>query len=93
MEMHKHGFSAYRREIGHWQQARTLRYRAECPLTYALQEVYMDTMLDAHLSAVIGNRILRLQNKRYVIRDAKGELEEEKTSWLERAGFRSSSDM
>ena len=87
LEIHKQSFSAYRREIGHWQQARTLRYRSECPLTHALQEVYMDTMLDAHLSAVVSNRILRLQNKRYVVRDAKGRLQEEKTSWLERGWF------
>lgn len=87
MNMQQQDFSAYRREIAHWQQARSLRYHHKCPLTYALQDVYMDTMLDAHLSAVIGNRVLRLQNKRYVLRNAKGELQPEKTTWLEKSWF------
>ena len=87
MEIHKQAFSAYRQEIGQWQQARSLRYQTECPLTHALQEVYKDTMLDAHLSAAVGNRILRLQNKRYVVRGADGQLHEEKTGWLERCWF------
>ena len=88
MELQKMGFSAYRRELSHWQQARALRYDATQPLTYALQEVYTDTLLDAHLSASINNRLLRLQNKRYVVRDAQGNTQAPQTQWLQRPWFR-----
>ena len=87
IELQKQAFSAYRREIEHWQWARNLRYATDCPLTYAMQEVYKDTMLDAHLSAVINNRMLRMINKHYVIRDAEGVVSKEKSRYLEGAWF------
>ena len=87
MELQQKGSSTYRREISHWQQARALRTNAREPLSYALQEVYTDVMLDTHLSAVINNRILRLQNRRYVVYDASGQVDAERTTWLEQNWF------
>ena len=87
LEIRKQDVSEYRREIEHWQRARSLRRRVKEPLSYALQEVYMDSMIDAHLSAVTANRVLRLQNKRYVVRNTRGELQKEATQWLEKSWF------
>ena len=87
VEIQKQDASKYRREVEHWQWARNLRYRSSEPLSYALQEVYTDAMVDAHLSAVVTNRVLRLQNKRYVLRNAQGELQKARSQWLQRSWF------
>ena len=87
VEIQKQDISKYRREIEHWQLARNLRYRTQEPLSHALQEVFTDAMLDTHLSAVTTNRILRLQNKRYVLRNANNELQKTRSQWLQRSWF------
>ncbi|QKX04872.1 DUF935 family protein [Aquimarina sp. TRL1] len=78
--------SVYRREINHHQRARMMRQSAN-PKTYLQQEVYKDAMMDSHLTAVIENRILRIQNRRFVITNNKGVTISDKNKIIEKKWF------
>ena len=78
----------YRKEISHWRNARASRYHPDQPSTHALQEVYADAMIDAHLTAVVNNRILYVQNKRYVVKGQDNKVNPQKTKLLAQGWFR-----
>lgn len=78
----------YRKEIAHWRNARASRYHPEHPSTYGLQDVYMDTMIDGHLTAVINSRILYVQNKKYVVKDDTNKIDRKKTALIAQGWFR-----
>lgn len=86
LDLVKSTHSVYRREINHWQRARASR-RSENPRTYLIQQVYEDTMIDTHLSSVIDNRILRIQNKRFIVRKSDGTENPEKTKLITKKWF------
>lgn len=77
----------YRRELNVWQQARELRYDVDTPLTYALQEVYTDCMVDTHLKAITENRILRIVNLPFQIVKSDGKPDDKLTQLIERPWF------
>lgn len=79
--------SVYRQEITNWQMARQERNNTEAPYTYLLQDLFKDVMLDTHLTAVTENRILRIVNKRFVLKDSKGVADYERSIFLERRWF------
>lgn len=62
----KHKRRLWRKELSDWQQARAARHNADNPRTYLLQEVYLDIVLDGHLTAVTEQRTLRTANKDYI---------------------------
>ncbi|HAX15726.1 MAG: hypothetical protein CMF34_01895 [Leeuwenhoekiella sp.] len=79
--------SVYRQEISDYQMARLERLNTQAPATYLLQTLYKDVILDAHLTAVMENRILRIVNKRFVIKDEKGVADHERSEFLNRRWF------
>lgn len=79
--------SMYRREIDDWRTARYARYSIESPRTYLLQQAYTDAMIDAHLTANIENRILRVTNKEFVIKNKNGDIDSDKTKLLGKQWF------
>lgn len=79
--------SVYRQEIDSWQMARQERNNPITPFTYMLQDLYKDTVIDSHLTAMMENRILRIVNKRFVIKDAKGVADPERSAILDKRWF------
>lgn len=77
----------YRRELNTWRDAREMRYDVDYPLTYALQEVYTDAMVDTHLRAVIENRILRVVNQPFEIKGKDGKSDEKLTDLINQPWF------
>jgi len=49
--------SLYRKEVTDWQNARLTRYDPFNPVTYPIQQLYKDAMLDNHLRGAIESRI------------------------------------
>ena len=80
--------SLYRKEISDWQQARIARRDPFNPLTYPLQQLYKDAMLDNHLAGAIENRILRVINKQFIIKDPDGKPDYERTKLIRTRWFR-----
>ncbi len=87
LDLVKQSHSVYRREINDWQQARMTRESIDNPRTHMLQRLYKDAMLDTHLSAMVESRILRIQNKRWVITDEAGVSNPDKTDLITRKWF------
>ena len=87
LDLVRQSHSVYRKEINHYQRARMARQSRENPRTNLQQLVYKDTMLDTHLSAVSENRILRIQNKRFVITDDKGITNQDKSQFVTKKWF------
>lgn len=87
LDLVKQSHSVYRREINNWQQARMTRESINNPRTHMLQRLYKDAMLDTHLSAMVESRILRIQNKRWVITDEAGVSNPDKTDLITRKWF------
>lgn len=80
--------SLYRKEISDWQEARAARRDPHNPSTYLLQQCYKDAMLDNHLAGAIENRILRVINKQYIIKDASGVPDDQRSKYLRAKWFR-----
>ena len=80
--------SVYREEIEDWQNAVSMAIRPTNPNPYKLIEIYRRTMRDTHLSAAIRNRKSRIKNKAFVIKDADGTINRDKTKLLNRKWFR-----
>lgn len=71
-----------RQELDKWKRARQAFQSPDFPNAYLLDKVYADAMLDAHLSAIIRNRTLRLQNKQYIVRNPKGDTDDKLTTLI-----------
>lgn len=87
LDLVKQSSSVYRQEISNWQMARQERINPEAPRTHLLQELYKDVMIDSHLTAVIENRILRITNKRFVIKDSKGVADYDRSEMFNKKWF------
>jgi hypothetical protein len=78
-----------RREMDELLTARTVRHNPTMPKTFQLQNIYLDIMQDAHLTAIIeNNRILPVKNKNFVIRNTKDEADHEKSKLLKKRWFK-----
>lgn len=80
--------SLYRKEIYDWQQARIARRDPFNTSTYLLQQLYKDAMLDNHLCGAIENRILRVLNKEFVLKNADGDIDRKLSSQIQTRWFR-----
>jgi hypothetical protein len=76
-----------RKTIDHWISAVKAADRKLYPSTKALQDLYDYVALDTYITALINNRINRVTGERFVIRDASGNVNEEKTKLLKRKWF------
>lgn len=56
----------WRKEITDWQSARFALYNPDYPRTEPMQELYLDILLDGHLTGITENRTLRTTNKDYI---------------------------
>lgn len=56
----------WRKELNDWQSGRIQRHSVDFPRNWLLQEVYDDSLMDGHLTAVTSNRTLRTTNKNYI---------------------------
>lgn len=74
----------WRKEINDWQRARAAFYNVDFPLTYLMQNVYDDCLLDGHLTGITENRTLRNINKNYGIFDQDGKLDEERSKFIQK---------
>jgi len=80
--------SLLRKEVADWQEARATRRDPFHPLTYPIQQLYKDAMLDNHLQGAVENRILRILNKEFVIRDLDGNIDVERSRFVQMRWFR-----
>lgn len=76
--------SLYRKEVTDWQNARVTRYDPFNPITYPIQQLYKDSMLDNHLQGAIESRILRIVNKEFVLKDSEGMLDEIRSKYVQK---------
>lgn len=78
-----------RREMDELLTARTVRHSPTSPKTFQIQNIYLDAIQDAHLTSLIYNsRILAVKNKRFVIRNANDEVDQEKSKLLKKRWFK-----
>lgn len=80
--------SLYRKEVTDWQQARIIRRDPFNPITYLIQQLYKDAMLDNHLQGAIENRILRVVNKEFVLKDGDDQIDKERSKLIQKRWFR-----
>lgn len=76
--------SLYRKEITDWQNARVARYDPFNPVTYLIQQLYKDAMLDNHLQGAIESRILRITNKEFILKDKDGVRDDERSLFVQK---------
>ncbi len=80
--------SLYRKEINDWLQARENRRDPFNAITYPIQQLYKDAMLDNHLQGAIENRILRVLNKDFVLKDNEGNIDRNRSNQIQIRWFR-----
>lgn len=88
MDWFKTQQSLYRKEITDYETAREARYNVINPLTYPLQQLYRDAMLDNVLSNAIKQRALRVTNKTLVLKDKAGNIDEPRSCFVQTKWFR-----
>lgn len=71
-----------RKDIADWIRAQTSAESAERPTNYELQLLYNDIFIDAHLFSQIENRRQQLFSSDFVLKNEKGEVDEEQTTVL-----------
>jgi phage gp29-like protein len=76
-----------RKTIDHWIAAIKRADDKQYPSTKALIDLYDYVALDTYLTALIGNRMNRVIGEHFVIRDASGRVDEDKTKLLKRSWF------
>lgn len=80
--------SLYRKEIEDWKAAREARYNVVNPQTYLMQQLYTDAMLDNILRRNINNRILRVTNKHFQIKDSTGKIDDKRSKFVQTKLFK-----
>lgn len=80
--------SLYRKEVTDWQNARIARRDPFHPVTFHIQQLYKDSVLDNHLSGAMENRILRVINKQFIIKDPDGNPDQKRSSFVQTKWFR-----
>ncbi len=80
--------SLYRKEVVDWQQARVNRHDPFNPITYPIQQLYKDALLDNHLAGAIENRILRVVNKQHLLKDKDGCADFERSKYVKTKWFK-----
>lgn len=80
--------SLYRKELTDWQDARIIRHDPFKPMTFAIQQLYKDAMLDNHLFSCIRDRVLAVVNKQFLIKDNDGNIDVELSRELKKKWFK-----
>lgn len=80
--------SLYRKEVADWQLSRQARRDPFNPITYLIQQLYKDAMLDNHLQGAIENRILRVVNKEVVLKDGNDKVDKNRSKQIQKRWFR-----
>lgn len=80
--------SLYRKEVTDWINSRTARHDPFNPITFLIQQLYKDAMLDNHLQGAIENRILRVVNKEIVLKAPDGTVDEVRSLYVQKRWFR-----
>lgn len=80
--------SLYRKEVADWQEARAARRDPFRPITYPIQQLYRDAMLDNHLAGAIENRILRVANKQFILKDKNDKPDPERSAFVQSRWFK-----
>lgn len=80
--------SLYRKEVIDWQNSRAARRDPFNPVTYPIQQLYKDSMLDNHLRGAIENRILRVTNKEIILKAPDGSADVERSAQIQKRWFR-----
>jgi uncharacterized protein YoxC len=78
----------YRHELNDWNEARAARRSPINPYTWQLQQLYKDAMVDNILSSQIRSRILRITNKSMLLKNAGGEIDVERSLFIQAKWFR-----
>ncbi len=76
--------SLYRKEVTDWQNGRVVRYDPFNPITYPIQQLYKDAMLDNHLRGATESRILRILNKEFVLKDKDGIRDDDRSLFVQK---------
>jgi len=87
LDLFRQNFGKYQHQLNEWQMARGIRHDIDRPLTYAIQEMYDDAMVDTHLRAIVESRILRVVNQEFVISKADGTTDDDKTKLINKPWF------
>jgi hypothetical protein len=80
--------SLYRKEIKDWKRAREERYNRFNPRTYSMQQLYKDSMIDLHLTGAIDNRIRRVTNRNFYLKDARGAVDSKRSVQIQTKWFK-----
>lgn len=80
--------SLYRKELNDWLEARATMRSPFNQLTFPIQQLYKDAMLDNHLQGAIESRILRVINKEFILKDASGKVDRMKSAAIQTRWFR-----
>ncbi|MDD2489237.1 MAG: DUF935 family protein [Bacteroidales bacterium] len=80
--------SLFRKEVEDWKSARAVFLDPLNPLSYPLQQLYADAMLDQHLQGAIEQRILKTLNKVYVLKDKQGNIDYNRSEFIQKQWFR-----
>ncbi len=80
--------SLYRKEVADWQKSRIARYDPFNPITYLIQQLYKDAMLDNHLQGGVESRILRIVNKEFILKDKDGHRDNVRSLYVQKRWFR-----
>ena len=80
--------SLYRKEVTDWLDSREIRRDPFNMMTYPIQQLYKDTMLDNHLQGAVESRILRVTNKEFLLKDAEGVPDRKLSALIQTKWFR-----
>ncbi len=87
-KMQRLPYSTFRKDLDTWASARAMGMNMQNPRRWKLVELYIDSMLDLHLSSVVEKKILKITNKKYKIVDASGEMNVDATNAIKKKWFR-----
>ena len=88
MDWFKSYQSLYRKELTDWLEAREQRRHPINPITYPLQQLYNDALIDSVLRRQMMNRILRVTNKSFLIKDKNGIVDADRSLLIQNKWFR-----
>ncbi len=80
--------SLFRKEVADYQTARAARRDPFNPLTFPMQQLYKDAMLDNHMQGAVENRILRVLNKEIIVKTPEGDIDPKRSATLQKRWFR-----
>lgn len=88
LQLHERTRYLSRQSILGWRQAHQMALDIENPRRDRLYDIYDDVMLDLHLTAVIGQRLLGIISSNFALVDNEGNEDAEATKLLKRTWFR-----